>query len=311
MQEQDAFGPDGRLLSFPCKRPPPSFLRAKVAAARNRSRVCVRSVVTDVLKHRDATLIIRGWLPEGVAASILPGGGGGRLSQTENKFGRVCGLVFSFVYFLHSQKKTTQFPLPVAYFYGQRAGMEGSFSDGTIAPVARVGDKVCFAEDLEQQCDNGDHGAVDGAGNGVGANNNDCNCCCIDMCEHAQESSMETAPKKKKPSAAKRGKGGTDTAQQDNATSPGASDCVNTSDGAAGKKKASAPKSRGILKQPKTRPPARPHKRLSQDVLVSRIADMDGKKQVLESKLVLIKARLELHKNEMQFRQSEGAQNDN
>ena len=46
-------------------------------------------------------------------------------------------------------------------------------------------------------------------------------------------------------------------------------------------------------------------------MLVSRITDMDGKKEVLESKLVLIKARLELHKNEMQFRQSEKAQNDN
>lgn len=190
--------------------------------------------------------------------------------------------------------------------------MEGSFSNGTIA---RVGDNINFSQDPAQLREHG-------GGDSVGAGDNDCNDSGNDLCQDAMdsvesESGVETAPKKKKATAPKRGKSGTDAAQQKNATSPRASDCVNLSDGAAGKKKSEkgekgvAPKSKGILKQAKQRPPARPHKRLSQDVLVSRIADMDGKKQVLESKLVLIKARLELHKNEMQFRQSESAQNDN
>ena len=187
--------------------------------------------------------------------------------------------------------------------------MEGSFSDGTIA---QEDDNICSSLNSEQL-------RMHDAGNSVGAGDSDCNGSGSNLCQDAMgsvesESGVETAPKKKKAGGPKRGKGGMDAAQQKNATSPRVSACENWSDAATGKKKSEkgvAPRGKGILKQPKTRPPARPHKRLSHDVLVSRIADMHGKKEVLESKLVLIRARLELHKNEMQFRQSENAQNDN
>lgn len=52
------------------------------------------------------------------------------------------------------------------------------------------------------------------------------------------------------------------------------------------------------------KPPARPHKRLEIDVLQARIADMEKKKSLLKSKLVLLEARLETHLLEQNLRVS-------
>jgi hypothetical protein len=56
-------------------------------------------------------------------------------------------------------------------------------------------------------------------------------------------------------------------------------------------------KSSGISKQP-----ARPHKRLTDEVLNFRVLDMQKKRELLHSKLVLLDARLETHELEQKFR---------
>ena len=168
--------------------------------------------------------------------------------------------------------------------------MEGQFSDGTIARVDGGRGPCPDSEDVEDLLHNDC-----GAGGNVGNLGSD------DVRENEMGSSVINVQKKSKasgstgPKRSKNAKAG--ASQQDDETSSGATDVTNT------KNKSGASKSKGIAKRGGTRPPARPHKRLSQEVLVSRIADMAGKKQVLESKLVLMNARLELHRNEMQYRE--------
>jgi len=66
------------------------------------------------------------------------------------------------------------------------------------------------------------------------------------------------------------------------------------------------PPAKKARRESKPRPPARPFKRLPEDVLLGRIADMEKKSAVLRSKLVLLEDRHSEHQKERTTRQAEG-----
>ena len=53
------------------------------------------------------------------------------------------------------------------------------------------------------------------------------------------------------------------------------------------------------------RPPARPYKRVSDDILTARISDMEKKLDALQSKAVLLKQRFDMHVIERQLREKD------
>jgi len=67
-----------------------------------------------------------------------------------------------------------------------------------------------------------------------------------------------------------------------------------------------APPAKKARRESKPRPPARPFKRLPEDVLLHRITDMEKKASVLRSKLVLLEDRHSEHQKERATRQAEG-----
>ena len=55
----------------------------------------------------------------------------------------------------------------------------------------------------------------------------------------------------------------------------------------------------------RSRPPARPYKRVTDEVLNSRISEMEKKLDALQSKAVLMKQRFDMHVIERQLRQKD------
>lgn len=53
------------------------------------------------------------------------------------------------------------------------------------------------------------------------------------------------------------------------------------------------------------RPPPRPYKRVADEVLTSRITDMEKKLDALQSKAVLLRQRLDMHVIERQLREND------
>jgi len=68
-----------------------------------------------------------------------------------------------------------------------------------------------------------------------------------------------------------------------------------------------APPAKKARRESKPRPPARPFKRLPEEVLLHRITDMEKKAAVLRSKLVLLEDRHSEHQKERATRQAEGS----
>lgn len=59
------------------------------------------------------------------------------------------------------------------------------------------------------------------------------------------------------------------------------------------------------------KPPARPHKKLAPDVLTNRFNDLNKKRALLNSKLVILVDRLESYEKEIKTREQEGQSTEN